>query len=333
MHAIIHSFFSSSDDCSTNWKPLNTGCYNLIEGPRGAFQEAKESCEKIKGNLVEINTKEENDLIQKKLEKELLPGGEANARDSIWLGITRGDGNTWNYISGKQVNFIDLPWNTGEPNNSGGSEDCVSMFVGVGTKSDTSGGWNDESCGNTWPGTLCEVGDPRYRFLEGPISWDQAKKECEQFGWQLVEIDSKETNDAVVEEAKKRTDVGRIWIGLKYSPGSDKWVWISSGDEVGFSSWRPGEPNNVNGENCVEMFSTVSTPGTWNDLNCGSEDNNRGAICERPKPLVIQSKGNLFYLANCLLTSASPHHHLKITRKITIVKKKFKVNKTVYQNF
>ena len=103
--------------------------------------------EKIKGNLVEINTKEENDLIQKKLEKELLPGGVANARDSIWLGITRGDGNTWNYISGKQANFIDLPWNTGEPNNSGGSEDCVSMFVGVGTKSDTSGGWNDESCG------------------------------------------------------------------------------------------------------------------------------------------------------------------------------------------
>merc|ERR1719370_336129 len=138
--------------------------------------------------------------------------------------------------------------------------------------------------------TLCEVGDPRYRFLEGPISWDQAKKECEQFGWQLVEIDSKEKNDAVVEEAKKRKDVGRIWIGLQYSPAHDKWVWISSGDELGFSSWRPGEPNNVNNENCVELFSTVSTPGTWNDLNCGSEDTNRGAICERPKPLVIQSR-------------------------------------------
>ena len=49
-----------------------------------------------------------------------------------------------------------------------------------------------------------------------------------------------------------------FWIGLNQLTVANRFIW-SDGSPVNFVNWNNGEPNNVNGgENCVEMFGSLS---------------------------------------------------------------------------
>ena len=51
-------------------------------------------------------------------------------------------------------------WTSGEPNNEGGNENCVHMYVNGGGKSY----WNDINCNNKY-GYICQIKLPRCRYL------------------------------------------------------------------------------------------------------------------------------------------------------------------------
>ncbi|MEQ9400719.1 MAG: right-handed parallel beta-helix repeat-containing protein [Longimicrobiales bacterium] len=52
----------------------------------------------------------------------------------------------------------------------------------------------------------------------------------------------------------------RPWIGLSDAASEGTYVWVT-GEPFSFSSWSAGEPNNLTGEDYVEMFSNLE----WND--------------------------------------------------------------------
>jgi len=62
------------------------------------------------------------------------------------------------------------------------------------------------------------------------------------------------------------------FIGLTdtKTEGQFEWVTPKQGD---YRNWCGGEPNDVGGEDCTELF----TRSCWNDVGCGQK---RGFICE-----------------------------------------------------
>ena len=55
------------------------------------------------------------------------------------------------------------------------------------------------------------------RFKDRPVRWSKAKEYCQDLGGKLVEIESAEENEAIVEEIKKHSwskELKQFWMGL-----------------------------------------------------------------------------------------------------------------------
>ena len=103
---------------------------------------AKVWCEQMgpKSNLVQIETEAESDYLIGKF-------GDAYS----WIGATDSEEEgKFRWVDGSSVAFSN--WNTGEPNNSNGNEDCVHIYGGHRNK------WNDKNCAHRLP-FICEKED------------------------------------------------------------------------------------------------------------------------------------------------------------------------------
>jgi hypothetical protein len=91
------------------------------------------SCE---GHLASITSQSENDLALEVLQESSSwwIGGK-RTYDPLDLAVSFSDG--WKWSNGNIFSSY-TNWNTGEPNNAGGNEDCVVMY--------NSGVWNDDDC-------------------------------------------------------------------------------------------------------------------------------------------------------------------------------------------
>ncbi|XP_040270580.1 CD209 antigen-like protein C isoform X7 [Bufo bufo] len=97
-----------------------------------------------------------------------------------------------------------------------------------------------------------------YYFSTDTLSWDNAKDECVRKGSALAFLKNKDETDAL----KASLENGRYWIGLRRDTDPGKWKWVD-GSMLTHSTWKKGEPNNLQNEDCAE-----SESGYWNDLTC-----------------------------------------------------------------
>uniref|UniRef100_A0A8C5SBU5 Surfactant protein D n=1 Tax=Laticauda laticaudata TaxID=8630 RepID=A0A8C5SBU5_LATLA len=98
-------------------------------GYEGNFDDLRQKCAQAGGQLATPRNAAENDAIQKIV---LLYNKAA------FLGITDlKTKGTFKYLNDQLLTYIN--WLPGEPNNSGGKENCVEVF--------SNGKWNDKSCG------------------------------------------------------------------------------------------------------------------------------------------------------------------------------------------
>ena len=67
-----------------------------------------------------------------------------------WIGLRRRDDDKFYWLDDRPANGSYQKWNDGEPNDSGGDEDCGHL---IGGHNDT---WNDLSCSNTGPVAICQ---------------------------------------------------------------------------------------------------------------------------------------------------------------------------------
>ena len=89
-------------------------------------------------------------------------------------------------------------------------------------------------CSHPW--TSVDTGC--YLFQKSNSTWYESRKDCQQKGGYLVEIDSEEEEDAIIDEISRQgsdLDLG-FWIGLTDIFHDGTWVWNHFGRPLNFSN-------------------------------------------------------------------------------------------------
>ncbi|XP_024866377.1 C-type lectin domain family 4 member E isoform X3 [Kryptolebias marmoratus] len=138
--------------CGAGWEEHGGKCY-YFNTNRTSWSDSRASCRDLGGDLVKIDSREEQEFLVRKLR-----GLMEDFEDKFWIGLT--DSETegrWLWADGSPLNESLSFWNTGEPNdvktdNSEG-EDCVGLDM-RGRDGDLKT-WNDQSCDIGYRG-ICE---------------------------------------------------------------------------------------------------------------------------------------------------------------------------------
>ncbi|MBN3312425.1 PGCA protein, partial [Atractosteus spatula] len=146
-------------------------------------------------------------------------------------------------------------WDTGQPGNNGGKENCGIMA--------SSGLWHDYPCSSSFY-FICyqDSGDPakRYFLINATANFTAAQRYCREHHTDLASARNRSEN----EEVRLTAQGNYVWIGLFMEP----WKW-SSPSYSAFYNWDQNQPDNAGGnENCAALALTGSTRGRWSDTDC-----------------------------------------------------------------
>ncbi|MGH0179646.1 UNVERIFIED_CONTAM: hypothetical protein FKN15_008676 [Acipenser sinensis] len=109
----------------------------------------------------------------------------------------------------------------------------------------------------------------KHVFVPITLSWSQAQTYCREQHTDLATVCSQEEAEQLL-TLSELSLIDSAWIGL-YRDDTKNWQWSNS-DDVIYSNWNTGEPNNVFGvENCAIMSlrnSLFLSRGKWVDVVC-----------------------------------------------------------------
>jgi hypothetical protein len=217
------------------------------------WEAAQTQAQQWGGNLVTINHANEETWLKETF----------GTAESFWTGLTdKAVEGTFQWISGETSTYRNFA--AGEPNNSGGNEDYVSMNYGSQKQ------WNDANSNIAARGVV-EIPVQHYNghgyFLSGLGTWEEVRAMAERMGGRLVTM-----TDAAEEAWLKQTfgEAEAFWIGLTDkdqeadgNAGAFKWT---SGEESSYRNFATGEPNDSGGnEDYVSM--NWGSQKKWNDNN------------------------------------------------------------------
>ena len=143
----LHSLYSGS--CPPNWVSSEDSCYYVDNTRTRKMSDARKRCREMEGDIAIIRSSHENQFIFNLVKKTAgLPFWGA------WIGLQRTSDGSFKWVDGTPVEYS--AWNSGEPNDTGGREDCVAMYW------DIEGRWNDAPCDwEVTPGVVCQMRMPR----------------------------------------------------------------------------------------------------------------------------------------------------------------------------
>ncbi len=105
-------------------------------------------------------------------------------------------------------------------------------------------------------------GGHTYVTTSGSMSWPQAEAQALGYGGHLVAVNDAAENEMLLNEFGAYAS---FWIGFSDQALEGTWVW-STGEEVTFTAWNGGEPNNSGNEDFAEFLGS----GRWNDIGGGN---------------------------------------------------------------
>lgn len=111
----------------------------------------------------------------------------------------------------------------------------------------------------------------KYKFLRESLSWDNAKKRCEDLGGHLLALETRAEHDFISQWVKNGFATNKdqfgggasVWMGAKeveVKPGQSEWKWIT-GQPFTFSAWAGHHPHRVEGDRDFLSLSLAS--GEW----------------------------------------------------------------------
>ncbi len=120
---------------------------------------------------------------------------------------------------------------------------------------------------------VCEAqGELSFMFCAAPVSHALALERCELAGGNLVSVDDEDRN-TWLSERMQALDADDFWLSGTDTGTEGVWSWsdgrVFFGGDAGsgpFVPWDEGQPNDVNGEDCMR-----ATAGVWRDLDCEEE--------------------------------------------------------------
>ena len=125
--------------CPSGWIHMQGSCYKFSTKTLN-WNAAKSACEALGSKLVVINSQAEQQAIA------------AKVTHTSWIGLYRNpkDKSRWLWVDGSRPAYT--YWHSGEPNNSGGNEDCGELHDLA-----SSWKWNDRTCSSHFPSFICET--------------------------------------------------------------------------------------------------------------------------------------------------------------------------------
>ncbi|KAK5978387.1 hypothetical protein GCK32_018822, partial [Trichostrongylus colubriformis] len=108
--------------CPSDWTYFGKtdSCYKVI-GDKKTWAEADEACKSQGAKLASIKNKEINDFIWNITKS--VPQDDRYV-NQIWIGGKK-EGGSWKWTDGTKWDYVN--WDSPEPNNLGGHEDCLQM--------------------------------------------------------------------------------------------------------------------------------------------------------------------------------------------------------------
>ncbi|XP_077347035.1 macrophage mannose receptor 1-like [Lithobates pipiens] len=278
--------------CPEGWGTSShlSSCHWYFKRPDGdkkTWFEARDFCQTIGGDLLSINSKEEQDSV-------FSTALKFGALNNVWFGLVNNDpeeGFQWS--DGSPLTYEN--WAHGEPNNHGDSELCGELKLPYQML------WNDQNCEHPrdW---ICELkkgaalmpeptstpypefnltsegwlvkGDKQYYISNDEVPMEKARDFCRRNFGDLATIHDKAEGTFLWRYILRNGTSTSYYIGLYLSVDKEfKWL---DGSPVDYVSWSVNEPNfSNNDENCVQLY---RENGYWNDVNCGTPCS---YICER----------------------------------------------------
>jgi hypothetical protein len=130
--------------------------------------------------------------------------------------------------------------------------------------------------------TASESTGHTYFFCPMQVSWDDARKSCQQAGSDLLIIDDQAEN-----EFAKSHIMGDSWMGLNDQGSEGSYQWIVPGSDaldgaaLGYASWAFAQPDDCSVFD-VQNCTILQSDGNWNDVSCGDGciGGPRAYVCE-----------------------------------------------------
>ncbi|XP_056604490.1 C-type mannose receptor 2-like [Triplophysa dalaica] len=237
-------------------------CYNgdksyIINTSSRTWSEAQSFCRQYHTDLISVRNQTDNQLIHNIIN---------DPHTSVWIGLFRG---SWEWSDNTDSAF--RYWDSGQPDNQGGSEDCTV------TKVNNEGKWHDVSCSDSYT-FVCH--EDELILIQKNLSWTEAVKYCRENHVDLVSVDSEEIQ-LMVTEVLHQASTAEVWLGLRHSCGLDLWFWVKR-ERVCYGNWAPGNETTLNDCSGEHRAGAVQSGGDhkWISLPRSQELN---FICTRNK--------------------------------------------------
>ncbi|XP_059489669.1 C-type lectin 37Db-like [Neocloeon triangulifer] len=125
----------------------------------------------------------------------------------------------------------------------------------------------------------------RYWISSDKKNWHEASRICRTYSMQLAGLETKDEIQSVAEKAyvnDTSPPAEGYWMSLCDLVEDGKWYWAHSGEDLTYSQWDAGEPNDVGKvpQRCVELKMASDKSFKWADRDCMDE---RKFICEMPE--------------------------------------------------
>lgn len=124
-------------------------------------------------------------------------------------------------------------------------------------------------------------------------SLDAAQQYCEKHNGYLATITSQGENDFLYDYLMSR-GYASAYFGLSEQTSESDWQWVT-GEEVVYTNWHPGEPNDEGSGESHGMFYFKYPDGSWNDGTFASGNTENGGnlfICEWGEYKVSENQAN-----------------------------------------
>ncbi|MEY3176317.1 MAG: hypothetical protein RLZZ436_4231 [Planctomycetota bacterium] len=210
---------------------------------------------------------------------------EARGND-VWINVRRAEyGVGWEAFNSATRSYDHYSnWHSAEPNNFGGIEDNAVMA--------SDGTWIDLAASQQRPYVLLKS-NGSYQFINGSFTFSQAEADAGRRGGFVAGVTDELSQRSVQSAAGGR----EVWINLNDTADEGRWVTQAAlpavpslvTGSVGWSNWKPGEPNNFNG---IENNVVMNGDGTWNDM---AADQQRSYVLAKTDGSYQYISGNFTY--------------------------------------